>query len=107
MNCYVGHSEDYERVIIESGEGTVPLEIPVPPKLTDCKDHHDVKEDLRQDTIKRLELALNNPMTEQEKERIQERISQQRNAKFCRDDCEFCSSNWWSVTRTLRIADES
>ena len=72
---------------------TIPEEIPVPPKLMDCKVANEIREKGLQPQIKRLEEFLETAEGEV-KEYFLGILAVLKRIKYCKDDCVFCETQW-------------
>ena len=75
---------------------TIPEEIPVPPKLMDCKVANEIREKGTQAQIKKFEefLATSEGLTEEVKEQYLGILAVLKRIKYCKDDCVFCETQW-------------
>ena len=87
LRCYVGISGD-----VKNPEISITKEIPVPPKVMDCKKWHDVQENAKKEEIKEEELKAKQMMDGDEKDCQLEKIEHMKNETFCKDDCLVCGS---------------
>ena len=85
LRCYVGYSGKIPGSLL-------PKEWPVPPKVMDCKEWHDVQENAKKDEIKEEELKAKQMMDGDEKDCQLEKVENLKKKTYCKDDCLYCAS---------------
>lgn len=69
-----------------------PKEFPVPPKVMECKEWHNIQEKVMKEKIKKEEQMAEEMVDGEEKDCQLGLIEYMKNIRYCKDDCLFCQS---------------